>query len=403
MTIPPVIRIQLVPGQTFFESIKGYVGFDDGSTALLRRFHPAAEGHFHPIIDDFYAAIQSHPGASASITGGDAQIQRLKQTLVSWMHDLLRGPHDEVYFEKRARIGRMHVRIDLPQSYMLTAMNRIRVQLVEVAREHLADDPSRSVATTRALHQILDLELAIMLETYREDLLVKNRTAERLSTIGQFAAGIGHELRNPLGVIESSVYLLRQHLTRDHVADPRITRHLDKINAEVQRSSKTITELLELARSRAPRRQITSVRALVISAIGAAQLPGHVEVTTLTQPDADITINADPDQIVRVLTNLFINASQAMAGAGHIVVEGERAGPATILRVHDDGPGIPADVRPRIFEALFTTKSRGTGLGLALCRRIVEAHGGTIALSPSTQGASFVVTVPDTDSFGRPS
>ena len=110
-------------------------------------------------------------------------------------------------------------------------------------------------------------------------------------------------------------------------------------------------------------------------------------------------MNVDPDQIGRVLSNLFINASQAMGGRGRIVVEGERVGEATTLRVRDDGPGVQADVRHRIFEALFTTKSKGTGLGLALCRRIVEAHGGTISLEPSERGASFLLTVPDTDEF----
>jgi len=385
-----VIKAQLVPGQTFFEAIKGYVEFNDGSTDLLRRFHPVAEDQFGPIVDDFYLAIQRHPGASSAITGGAAQIERLKHTLVSWMQDLLLGPHDEAYFQKRARIGRVHVRINLPQSYMLTAMNRIRVLLVEVARQRLSNDPPRLVATTRAMHQILDLELAIMLETYREDLLVKNRTAERLSTIGQFAAGIGHELRNPLGVIESSVYLLRQHLAKDN---------LDKIAAEVQRSSKTITDLLELARNRSPRRLPTSVRALVGAALATAQLPAGVEVMTLTHPEGDIALTVDPDQIARVLSNLFINAGQAMAGRGRVVVEGERVGEATTLRVRDDGPGVPTDVRHRIFEALFTTKSKGTGLGLALCRRIVEAHGGTVSLEPSESGASFLITVPDTDEF----
>lgn len=398
-----VIKTVLVPGQTFFEAIKGYVEFDAAATELLRRFHPLAEAEFPRIIDDFYATIQRHPGARAAITGGDAQIARLKHTLVDWMHEMLRGPHDEPYFQKHARIGRVHVRIDLPQAYMLTAMNRIRVQLAEVARDRLADDPPRLVATTRAMHQIMDLELAVMLETYREDLLVKNRTAERLSTIGQFAAGIGHELRNPLGVIESSVYLLRQHLAKDP-SDPRVGRHLDKIATEVHRSTETITELLELARNRLPDRRPVGVRALVTAAIGMASLPERIEVLTVTGAAPDVILDVDHDQMARVLSNLFINAAQAMSAAGRITVEAARTGEGTRVRVSDDGPGIPDDVRPRVFEALFTTRSKGTGLGLALCRRIVEAHGGTIVLEPAPPahppdppgrvGASFLLSFP---------
>jgi signal transduction histidine kinase len=402
----------LVPGLTFFEAIKEYVEFDDTATACLRSFHPLAEREFARIIDDFYQAIQSHPGASAAITGGAAQIARLKRTLVSWMHDLLQGPHDEAYFEKRARIGRVHVRIGLPQPYMLTAMNRIRVQLAQVAHDRLSGDPPRRDATTRAMHQIMDLELAIMLETYRDDLLAKNRTAERLATIGEFAAGIGHELRNPLGVIESSVYLLRQHLAKDPT-DPRIARHLDKITAEVFRATTTITELLELARNRAPHRQPTGVRHLVAAAISATPLPVGVEVETVTAPEADILLDVDRDQLVRVLCNLFINAAQAMNGEGRIVVGASRSGNTTNLCVRDTGPGISPQVRPRIFEALFTTRSKGTGLGLALCRRIVEAHGGTIGLDTSVeldvsaaassrQGACFIIAIPDGERFDGP-
>src|SRR5438105_15785235 len=97
----------LVPGETFFSSIKSYVGFGDASSVALREFHSVAAPHFQRIIDDFYATIEAHPGARTAITGGAAQIERLKGTLVRWLDTLLRGPHDEAYFEMRARIGRM--------------------------------------------------------------------------------------------------------------------------------------------------------------------------------------------------------------------------------------------------------------------------------------------------------
>src|SRR3954467_2640919 len=184
--------------------------------------------HFGPIIDDFYATIEAHPGARAAITGGAQQIQRLKKSLLRWIDELFLGPHDEAYFERRARIGRVHVRINLPQMYMLTAMDRIRLRSVDTLREAPGIDPQALRRMLAALHQILDIELAIMLETYRDDLLAKNRTAERLATIGQFAAGIGHELRNPLGVVESSAFLVTKRLDQLEIADPAIRRHLEK-------------------------------------------------------------------------------------------------------------------------------------------------------------------------------
>jgi len=380
---------------TFFESLKQYVGFTEASSDALRELYPVAQPSFVPIVDDFYAAIEAHPGARAAITGGSAQVARLKQTLIQWLDSMLLGPHDETYYQVRARIGRVHVRIELPQGFMFTAMNRIRVHLLDILRGAMVADPAALQGAATALHQILDLELAIMLETYREDLVVKNRSAERLATIGQFAAGIGHELRNPLGVIESSLFLLRQHLGKETASLPQVAKHLDRIGGEVLRANKTIQDLLDLARNRPPRRLPTGLRQLVESATANALLPAMVRVTVAGVPD-DLAIHVDPDQIQQVLVNLFMNAAQAMPEGGRIEVAAQAlpSSAAASIRVHDDGPGIPAEVRPRIFEALFTTKAKGSGLGLALCRRIVEAHGGSIQLAPSDAGAAFVLVLP---------
>src|SRR5690348_2499416 len=160
---------------TFFANVKLYVGFTEASSAALREFHPIAQPSFQPLIDDFYAALEAHPGARQAITGGQAQIDRLKQTLLRWIDKMLLGPHDEEYYELRARIGRMHVRIALPQQYMFTAMDRIRVRLLDVIRSKMVADPGEVERIATALNQILDLELAIMLETYREDLEAKHR------------------------------------------------------------------------------------------------------------------------------------------------------------------------------------------------------------------------------------
>jgi signal transduction histidine kinase len=379
---------------TFLENLKVYVGFDDDSSAALRELHPIAAPSFAAIVDDFYAAIEAHPGARAAITGGRAQIDRLKQTLLRWIDTLLLGPHDEAYYELRARIGRVHVRIALPQQYMFTAMDRIRVRLLDVVQEKV-EDRARARRMCTALNQIIDIELAIMLETYREDLLEKNRTAERLATIGQFAASLGHELRNPLSVVESSLYLVRQHLG-EAARPPSVAKHLDRMAAEVQRANQTIHDLLGLARNKAPQRRPTNLRQLVDSAADGALLPAAVAFES--RVPADLEASVDPDQLRQVLVNLLVNAGQALGGRGHVWVEGERAADGgSRLRVRDDGPGVPGEDQRRIFDALYTTKAKGSGLGLAISRRIVEAHGGTIALeprSPKAPGASFLITIP---------
>lgn len=375
------------------DKIITYVGFDQRSTEALREARALVAPHFTAIIDDFYDTIEAHPDARAAITGGSAQIARLKQSLLRWIDELFTGPHDVAYFERRLRIGRVHVQINLPQMYMLTAMDRIRVHTVAALRAPPGVEGGRVDAMLTALHQILDIELAIMLESYRDDLLSRNRTAERLATIGQFAAGIGHELRNPLGVVESSAYLVSQRLDHLKVSDPGIKRHMEKIVTEVQRSGRTINDLLELARNRPLKRRVVDARDFVLQTIPAAHLPPAIEVTV--EAPAGVPLDADPDQLARVMTNLFINAGQAMNGAGPIWADARREGAATVLRVRDQGPGVPSELRERVFQALFTTKAKGSGLGLALCRRIAEAHGGTVELEPSERGASFRVTIPD--------
>jgi two-component system, NtrC family, sensor histidine kinase HydH len=394
-----MLSTPLVSGQSFLDSLKAYVAFTEGSSRLLRDAFPLLAPHVGRIIDDFYATIEAHPGARGAITGGAPQIERLKHTLRRWLEELFVGPHDEAYFERRARIGRMHVRIDLPQAYMFTAMNRIRIQATEALRESLLADPTRLQDTLVAMHQIMDMDLAIMLETYREDLMARNRRAERLATIGQFAAGIGHELRNPLGVIESSVFLLRHHLAGLDL-DPKITRHLDKISTEVARSNKTISDLLELARNRPPLGQATALDDLIQTSLAEAHLPPTVQVTTRIPPGAEGLL--DPDQVRRVLVNLLVNAGQAVLGHGQVAVEVERGEQTSRFRVRDSGPGVPDEVRHQIFEPLFTTKAKGNGIGLALSRRIAEAHGGTLVLEPSPTGAQFLMTIPDLQPMAAP-
>ncbi len=376
-----------------FASIKGYIEFDESASALLAEFHPIAAPHFAVIVDDFYATIEAHPEAQRVITGGGEQIERLKRTLIAWLESVLLGPHDFAYLENHARIGRVHVRIGLPQQFMFTAMNRIRSRLIEIVHRGVSGDVEHRIAIARAINQILDLELAIMLDTYRENYIEKVRAAERLATIGQLAASIGHELRNPLGIIDSSLYLIRQRMTRESMEDPQLVKHWDKISAQVKHCSKTINNLLDLARDRPPMRRPVPLLPLVQRARELSALGPGIELA-ISAPD-DLKLFADPDDMLHVLSNLLLNAAQAQGDSGRIEIEAAPSKGGVAIRVRDHGPGVPLENRERIFDALFTTKARGTGLGLALCRRIVVAHGGEIRLEQQGTGACFGIWLPD--------
>jgi signal transduction histidine kinase len=364
------------------------VGFDDATAAALRAFGPHCTPHFGAIIDEFYARAWEHPEARA-VFRDQAMIERLKVSLREWLTTLFEGPYDEAYYARRARIGRVHVRIKLDQRYMFTAMNVVRIHLQRVARVALADDPAALADVQDAVAKVLDLELAIMLETYREDSERALKAHERLATIGQLGASIGHEIRNPLGVIASSAYILRRR-----VADDEYVRgHLDKIQGQVNLANQSIGDLLALARERPPERHPITPRALIARAVAAAYLPPTVDVE-IDAPEA--TLSLDPGQFEHALRNLLANAAEAMEGRGRIVVRCSVADGAATLVVEDEGPGLLPEAEARLFEALFTTKTSGTGLGLALVRQIVARHGGTVTAANRPEGgARFTVHLPN--------
>ena len=381
----------------FLQSLKDYVGFDEQSTAALRAFHPIAKPCFGALVEDFYAQIEAHPGARLAMKDAGGRVGHLKGTLSHWLDTLLAGPHDDSYLAMRQRVGRVHVLLDLPQAYLLAAMNRLRTSLLEVLRDAApAMEPARAKSIGEAVNEIIDIDLAILLETYRDDLVTRNRAAERLATVGQLAGNLGDELQAPLISMASSLTMLRNELEPAAAQDPKVRKHLARIDLEIARSTQTVRDLQDLSRDQPPRRRPTDLRFLCEASIDAANLPSTVEVKIVI-PDG-LTIDADPDQLERVIANLLVNSAQAMQGkdtGGHIWLHGERHDAVASLRVRDDGPGVPPDARPRLFEPLFTTKAKGTGLGLALGRRIVEAHGGSLVLEPTQTGAAFLIAIPD--------
>jgi PAS domain S-box-containing protein len=152
--------------------LRSYIGLTDADAALLSRLRAAAEASFPAMADEFYAIIRMHAGAFA-VLKDEAQARRLHASLQVWFGELLSGPHDEAYVERHARIGQVHVRVGLELRYMVTAMSRVRVSLQRIASQALAGDPAANDATHMAIARICDFDLAIMLESYHEDLLAR--------------------------------------------------------------------------------------------------------------------------------------------------------------------------------------------------------------------------------------
>ena len=355
---------------SFFDDVKRYVDFGDRDTEALQAFLPLARPHFPGISSHFYARILEHPAANGAIRGGEAQVERLKQTLIMWMESGLAGPHDEAFLLRRARIGRVHVQIELPQQYMLTAMNVMRLDFKRVAEECYPEQPARLSAVSDAVDKLFDIELAIMLNTYQEDSLDRLSRRERLATIGQLAATIGHDLRNPLGVIESSLYLLRRRVDDD----PKVQRHLDKIGAQVKTCNRIITDLLEMVRDRPPSRKRTELASLCEEACADLKLG---EASLVTDFPPGFSFELDPGLVRQALSNLVLNAAQMVEGRpSTITVRAALEGETLQLCVEDEGPGFEPGSLATVFEPLVSTRVKGVGLGLALVRSVATRHGG---------------------------
>ncbi len=168
------IVVPVLP-ESMFEEMKRYIRFAEEDERLLVLLRPLAAPHFQRIAEEFYDRIREHEDAHAVFTG-EAQILRLQSSLVRWMERVCSAPHDQAYFEETAKIGRMHVRIGLPQRYMFTAMALIRGSLERIAEETMGKDSRRG---REAISRALDLELAIMLETYRDDYAARLQHIER--------------------------------------------------------------------------------------------------------------------------------------------------------------------------------------------------------------------------------
>jgi two-component system sensor histidine kinase HydH len=374
------------PAPSFFAEIVDYIGFSAEDSAHLLEFLPVAQRHFPAISEHFYERILAHPGAHDAIKGGHEQIERLKQSLVQWMHSGLTGPHDQDFCMRRARIGHIHVRIGLPQRYMITAMNVMRLDFRRVVEQELVEAPlARLRALNDALDRLFDLELAIMLETYKLEAEDRLRRRERLATIGQLAASIGHDLRNPLSVMESSLYILRRR-SKD---DERALKHVDRIGHQIDECDSIITHLLEMARNQPPRRDRVDLAGLVQDALSAARVPARVRVERHGLDGLVLWIDAA--LIKQALVNLLINSVQAQReGEGWISIRASRQDDNVVIALEDTGPGFDAATLPIIFEPLVTTKATGTGLGLSLVKSVIERHSGHVSASNRVGGGAMV-------------
>lgn len=392
-----------LPLSVFYRQVLGYVDWTAADAARVVAAHPIVAPTFPALVDDFYDAIQRHVFTSRIITGGPAQIARLKSTLRQWLSSLFGGCYDLAFAESRWSVGLKHVEIGLHQAYALAALARLRSGIV---RSLMAASSLRGgdlAETITAVNKLLDIDAAIIDFAYqqahagrlRQEAMIRVQQAERLASIGQMVTGLAHESRNALQRSHACLEALMLYIDdrpEAMVQAERIQKALDRLHVlyeEVRNYAAPIkldsepTDLAQLLKSAwgnlEPRRAIA-----------------HREVSCEFDGQAPCMANVDRHRLDQVFTNLFQNALDACGERGAIRCSiRQEDGESCSVVVEDSGSGISEPMRSKVFEPFFTTKAKGTGLGLAITQRIVDAHGGTIHVVPSDLGgAAFVLTIP---------
>ncbi len=317
---------------------------------------------------------------------------------------LTRGPDDQGRPFSEVLRSRPDILRVLGSAFELSHLpNRVELRLKDVDRvigytlSQVKDDDTTPIGAVMFFKDL----------TRVEQLEERERLRDRLASLGEMAAGIAHELKNPLAGIEVMAGLLRRQVT----ASPDAQSLLADIISEAKLANAIVVEMLEFVRPIRLQMEHTNVADVLHQAVTLAESKatrGEVTVELDIMPDLPM-IEGDHHQLCQVFTNLMANAFDALDGRGRLaisaklgVIEEDPAFaqphapvPTVVVEVADNGPGVPPDLTDRIFNPFFTTKPQGSGLGLAIVRKIVDAHDGQIDLFSSPGiGTRFRVTLP---------
>lgn len=368
-------------------------------------------GRLPPVTAGMVVAIVDMDGQVSVPTPFDASL--LASERFTWMEDEWRvarhtlerpsltvvvaatlGPFAEAFGETARRGTTVLVVIALlallATAALTTRMTRSLHHLSEAATAVSSGDLSRSVpeAGTDELSTVARA-FNTMTESLRRTLR-QLAGKESLAAVGEFAAGLAHEVRNPLTAVQVDLQYVESELPPDSpLREPQ-----SKALAEIRRLNATVGDALRVARSGQVRTRPIDLRESLSAAVAAAAPSFHERGATLESNlgNEPLSLDGDPDALEQLFLNLLINAAEALDAEGTATVLAAPARDELQIRIRDDGPGMPPEVKERAFEPLFSTRTEGTGLGLPISRRIAVAHGGEIRIE-STPGSGTTVMV----------
>jgi PAS domain S-box-containing protein len=270
----------------------------------------------------------------------------------------------------------------------------------QVSSAPVRDSEGNIIGSVSVVRDITELkQLQNRLQEHAENLekLVEERTkqlkdSERLAAIGQTAGMVGHDIRNPLQAISGDLYLIREEL-RSMPKSEAMEESVEAIEENTAYINKIVSDLQDYTRPLTPNIVEINIKDLINSTLIVVNIPENIKTEVTIQEN--LSLKVDPTYLRRALTNLTTNAVQAMPNGGKLTIKVLSNKDRTIISVKDTGVGIPEEAKPNLFKPLFTTKSKGQGLGLAVVKRLTEALGGTVTFeSQEGKGTKFIIELP---------
>ena len=274
---------------------------------------------------------------------------------------------------------------------------------------------SRFNQMTTSLKQLIDEKEGVMIElkdlnkklsSINDELVQRNEQlkdtqeqlvrTEKLAAVGTLASGVSHELRNPLSSIKNAVFLLKRKLSRKVIPDidEKVVQFLDIMDKEIDRSTKIINDLLGFTRVAKPTRIKADIEIVINEALSSVRMAENIKLSKDFQSDLPM-VTIDSNQVGQVLINLIENACQAMTEGGELQISTRKSNVFVEIEIGDSGCGIPEKEVKKIFDPLFTTKPKGTGMGLAVCHGIIDKHNGSIEVeSQEGKGTNMIIKLP---------
>ncbi|MCW4046905.1 MAG: PAS domain S-box protein [Candidatus Bathyarchaeota archaeon] len=267
----------------------------------------------------------------------------------------------------------------------------------------LQDKRRFAVGMAVDITQLKNLQQKLEQHAQKLEELVRIRTerlkaAERLAAIGETAGMVGHDIRNPLQSIIGELYLINDALSKvpDSKTKESLKESITVIEEQAAYINKIVTDLQDYAKSAAPRMEEVDVDKVIQAVVSSMDIPENIEFSYYVEGSFP-KLRADASFLQRILTNLISNAVQAMPNGGKLTINASHRGEKALIGVEDTGKGIPEENREKLFKPLFTTKSKGQGFGLAVCKKLTEAMNGTITFeSQKGKGTRFIIELPTT-------